>query len=99
FSFVLDDSFTVMLNKLVTINLVVMNGEKYLRHCLDSILQQSYGHQNIEVNIWDNNSTDSTKEIIKEYEARFQESGFLSFKFQFRELLIPVDLRFFGHGG
>lgn len=48
---------------LATINLVVYNGEKYIRHCLDSIKSQTYS--NIEVNIWDNASTDNTREIIK----------------------------------
>lgn len=49
---------------LVTINLVVFNGEKYLRHCLDAVSRQKY--KNIEINILDNASTDKTKEIIKE---------------------------------
>lgn len=48
---------------LTTINLVVYNGEKYIRQCLDSIRNQTY--KNIEVNIWDNASTDNTREIIK----------------------------------
>ena len=48
---------------LVSVNLVVYNGEKYIRHCLDSVLRQTY--KNIEVNILDNASTDKTLEIIK----------------------------------
>ncbi len=51
------------MNKLVSINLVVFNGERYVRHCLDSIKKQSYG--NVEINILDNNSSDKTREIIK----------------------------------
>jgi GT2 family glycosyltransferase len=47
---------------LVTINLVVHNGEKYIRRCLDSVFAQTYG--NIEINVLDNNSTDATKGII-----------------------------------
>ena len=46
---------------LVSINLVVRNGEKYIRDCLKSVKNQSY--QNIEITIFDNNSTDGTKEI------------------------------------
>ena len=46
---------------LVSINLVVRNGEKYIRDCLKSVKNQSY--QNIEIAIFDNNSTDGTKEI------------------------------------
>ena len=48
---------------LVSVNLVVYSGEKYIRQCLDSVLRQTY--KNIEVNILDNHSSDSTKEIIK----------------------------------
>ena len=61
----------------ITINLVVLNGEKYLRHCLDSIKNQTYPHGQIEFNILDNCSTDSTKTIIEELASQF--SGFLKF--------------------
>jgi GT2 family glycosyltransferase len=47
---------------LVSVNLVVHNGEKYIRQCLDSVLAQTY--ENIEVNILDNCSGDSTAKII-----------------------------------
>ena len=48
---------------LISVNLVVYNGGKYIRQCLDSVKKQTYG--NLEVNILNNNSSDSTKEIIK----------------------------------
>ncbi len=48
---------------LVSVNLVIYNGEKYIHQCLDSVKKQTYG--NFEVNILDNNSLDSTKEIVK----------------------------------
>ncbi len=47
----------------ISINIVVYNGEKYIRRCLDSVRKQAYG--NFEVNILDNNSSDSTREIVK----------------------------------
>ena len=56
-----------MSNHLVTINLVVLNGEKYIRHCLDGVLEQTYLKELIEFNILDNGSSDRTKEIIKEW--------------------------------
>jgi len=52
-----------MLNPLVSINLVVLNGEKYIRHCLDSVMKQTF--RDFELNILDNGSTDRTKEIIR----------------------------------
>lgn len=56
------------MDKIISINLVVLNGEKYIRHCLDSILSQNYPRHLIEFNILDNGSTDNTKEIIMNYE-------------------------------
>ncbi len=58
-----------MSNSVVTINLVVLNGEKYIRHCLNSVLSQTYPHAQIEINILDNGSADKTREIIKEWES------------------------------
>ncbi|MEK7582300.1 MAG: glycosyltransferase [Patescibacteria group bacterium] len=48
---------------LVTINLVVNNGEKYLRYCLDHVRRQTY--ENLEVNVFDNASIDSTRDIVQ----------------------------------
>lgn len=45
----------------------VYNGEKYLRECLDSVLDQTL--KNIEVLIVDDGSTDSTRNILRYYEA------------------------------
>ncbi len=44
---------------------MIHNGEKYIRQCLDSVLAQSYQHGFIELNILDNNSTDSTLERVR----------------------------------
>jgi glycosyltransferase involved in cell wall biosynthesis len=58
------------LNKtqLVSIGLPIYNGEKYLRQTLDSLLSQTYN--NIEIIISDNNSSDSSIEIINEYSKK-----------------------------
>ena len=68
-----------MSTPVITINLVIYNGEKYTRRCLDSILKQTYPHELIEVNILDNASTDSTKEIIKSFGFRISDFGFTKF--------------------
>src|SRR3989344_1924080 len=68
-----------MSTSLVTINLVVLNGEKYIRHCLDAILAQTYPHNLIELNILDNGSTDKTKEVIRDLEIRISDLGFAKF--------------------
>lgn len=52
---------------LVSIGLPVLNGEKYLRTALDSLLAQDY--PNFEIIISDNDSSDNTQEISESYAA------------------------------
>ena len=70
-----------MSNPVVTINLVVLNGGKYIRHCLDAILMQTYPHELVEFNILDNGSADKTKDIIRSLEIRISDFGFAKFNF------------------
>jgi glycosyltransferase involved in cell wall biosynthesis len=49
----------------LSIGLPVFNGEKYLRHAIDSILSQTY--TDFELILSDNASTDKTEEICREY--------------------------------
>jgi len=53
---------------LISIILVTLNAEAYLRTCLLSIINQQY--TNIELLVFDGLSTDSTIEIIKEYDTQ-----------------------------
>lgn len=57
-----------MKNPKISVIIPVYNGEKTLRQCLDSVLNQAY--KNYEVIVVDNNSTDGTKDIIKEFQGR-----------------------------
>jgi glycosyltransferase involved in cell wall biosynthesis len=50
---------------LLSIITVVLNGEKYIEQCINSVLEQDYN--NIEYIIIDGGSTDKTIEIIKKY--------------------------------
>lgn len=54
-----------METKLVSVIVPVYGTEKYLRRCLDSILNQTY--QNIEVIVVNDASKDNSAEIIREY--------------------------------
>lgn len=56
------------MEKKVAVLISTYNGEKYLKEQLDSILNQTY--KNIEIVIRDDGSSDSTKEIIKEYRQK-----------------------------
>ena len=49
----------------ISIGIPVYNGEKFIRKCIESILQQT--HRNFELIISDNASTDSTRKICEEY--------------------------------
>ena len=49
---------------LVSIVVPVYNAEKYLRYCVDSILQQSYEH--LEIILVDDGATDSSPMILDE---------------------------------
>lgn len=51
--------------KKVNILMPTYNGEKYIKYQLDSVINQTY--KNIDVYIRDDGSTDSTREIIREY--------------------------------
>ena len=55
-----------MQDKLVSIVLPVYNGEKYLRQAIKSVLNQTY--KNLELIIVNDNSTDSSLDIVKEFE-------------------------------
>lgn len=58
-----------MKNAKITIYTQVYNTEKYLRQCLDSVVNQTYPvHQYIVV---DNGCTDGSSEIIKEYAEKY----------------------------
>ena len=53
---------------LISIIVPVYNVEKYVRECLESIKKQSY--RNIEVLMVNDESTDKSPEICKEYEKK-----------------------------
>ena len=47
----------------------VHNGEKYLRDCLDSCLEQDFPRSDYEIICIDDGSTDGSPAILREYEA------------------------------
>jgi len=57
-----------MQNPKVSVIIPVYNGSKTLKECLASVLNQTYN--NYEVIVVDNNSTDNTKKIIKEFQEK-----------------------------
>ena len=62
---------------LVSILMNCYNGEKYLREALNSILVQTF--QNWELIFWDNQSTDGSARIFKNYkDERFKYFPFIA---------------------
>ena len=53
------------MEKLVSIIVPVYNGEKYIKNCIESLINQEY--KNIEILIIDNGSIDNTKKIISSF--------------------------------
>ena len=50
----------------------IYNEEKYIAHCLDSILQQDFPKSELEVILVDGQSKDRTREIIREYALKYE---------------------------
>lgn len=57
------------------------NVERYIRHCLDSLLQQTLGWSHIQLILVDDASTDDTLRILQEYENKYSDNI----------LLIPLE--------
>jgi len=77
----------MMNNLLVSIILPVYNGEKFIRQSIESIINQTY--KNWELIIVDDCSTDSTFEIIKEYESKDSRISFVRHE---KNLYLPQAL-------
>lgn len=71
-----------MKNIKLSVIIPVYNGEKYLRKCLDSIVNQTIGIDNLEVIVVNDNSTDSSLDIINEYCNNYSNFKLISNKSQ-----------------
>lgn len=63
-----------MTEKKISVIVPAYNVEKYIRRCLDSLINQTY--QNLEIIVVDDGSTDRTGDMAEEYAARFPEKVF-----------------------
>ena len=52
----------------VSVIIVTWNAEKFIRNCLDSVFRQTV--KDLEIIVYDNGSSDSTREILSEYRER-----------------------------
>ena len=60
----------------LSITICTYNRIEYLKKCLKSILDQTQGSKIIEINIIDNNSTDTTKDYVTELQKKFPEVNY-----------------------
>ncbi|MCM3668112.1 glycosyltransferase [Mesobacillus maritimus] len=60
-------------NSKVTVVTPVFNAEKFIKKTIDSVLNQSLGIDNIQYILVDDKSTDSTRDILIDYSARFEQ--------------------------
>ncbi len=57
-------------NPKISVNIVVLNGERYIQGCLEALEKQTLGHESIEINILDNGSSDKTIDSIEDWKSR-----------------------------
>ncbi|WP_026518085.1 glycosyltransferase family 2 protein [Butyrivibrio sp. MC2021] len=56
---------------MVSVVIPVYNTEKYLRRCMDALLSQTIDKKNLELVVVNDGSTDSSPEILAEYQEKF----------------------------
>jgi len=56
----------------VSVIIPVYNERKFIKNCLNSIINNDYPKENLEILIFDGRSTDGTLEILKEYEMKYK---------------------------
>ena len=59
------------MNYKISVIIPCYNAESTLKRCIDSVINQSFGFENIELILYDDASTDSTKDIIKDYAEKY----------------------------
>lgn len=60
------------MNYKISIIIPCYNAESTLKRCINSVINQTFGFENIELILYDDASTDSTKEIIKNYAQQYE---------------------------
>lgn len=61
-----------MKNKKISIIIPIYNVEEYLKECLDSVINQDYSQEQLEIILIDDASTDNSKKIAIEYKNKYK---------------------------
>lgn len=59
------------MNYKISVIIPCYNAESTLKRCIDSVINQTFGFENIELILYDDASTDSTKKIIENYAKQY----------------------------
>ena len=59
---------------MISVIIPCYNAAPYIHECLDSVLAQSVGLENLEIILIDDCSTDQTVSIIRSYEAKYPDN-------------------------
>lgn len=62
----------------VAVVIPTLNEEKFIARCLDSVIDQSYPFEDMDVMVVDGGSKDRTKEIVEEYHEKYPNIRFLN---------------------
>ncbi len=62
----------------ITVIVPIYNAEKYFRECLESVINQTIGFENIQLILVDDCSTDNSKAIAEEYEKKYENISLFS---------------------
>ena len=60
-----------IINKMITVIIPIYNVEKYLRNCLESVINQTFA--DLEIICINDGSTDNSLQILKEYQKKTKE--------------------------
>ena len=66
-----DLNFCENMSHEISVVIPVYNVEQYIRQCLDSIVNQTLGIENIEVIIVNDQTQDNSMDIINEYASKY----------------------------
>ena len=60
------------MNYKVSVIIPVYNADKYLKTAIESVINQTFGFENIELIIVNDKSSDNTRSIIEEYSSKYE---------------------------
>jgi glycosyltransferase involved in cell wall biosynthesis len=78
---------------LISVIIPCRNEEKFIGKCLNSILEQDYPKENLEVLVIDGMSEDKTREIIKEYSEKYSFIKFLENPNKFTPFALNIGIK------